>query len=451
MLGSVARTLEVLPLGVLELELRVCLHEVLVLGVLELKLSPCVQEVLASLRGAGVSRAVSGGATIGGAGAPSAGPGDPGTGRVAADGTGSEGGASGALGSGQGATADPDTTPPPHPYPTQHYARLRRAPATAAGGAAGAAATIMAGTTGAAGAAVATVGARAAAAGGGAAATGAGAAAAVAAVVAAAGAAAKAAAYASCLWPLGPWSPLPFLPPPPLLLSTVPRFLLLTPPRLFSLVLSLRCPLLFLTLGLLALLSALTASLSTLVTDYYRTYCLVLSRVLASLVTDPRASLSSVSALTVTVTEFATTRRLDYATRVVDAPPTRPLAFGGESALGCDALEDRQIELGFLASASPSCLCLGPWASQWRAAMDAKMASYRSTGTYVNKVSPPGANVVVGMWIFNVKRPPESPPFFKARYVARGFSQHEGVDFFPAFAPSPKMTTLCVLLQVAAQ
>ncbi|CAI5482812.1 unnamed protein product [Closterium sp. Yama58-4] len=388
MLGSVARTLEVLPLGVLELELRVCLHEVLVLGVLELKLSPCVQEVLASLRGAGVSRAVSGGATIGGAGAPSAGPGDPGTGRVAADGTGSEGGASGALGSGQGATADPDTTPPPHPYPTQHYARLRRAPATAAGGAAGAAATIMAGTTGAAGAAVATVGARAAAAGGGAAATGAGAAAAVAAVVAAAGAAAKAAAYASCLWPLGPWSPLPFLPPPPLLLSTVPH---------------------------------------------------------------PRASLSSVSALTVTVTEFATTRRLDYATRVVDAPPTRPLAFGGESALGCDALEDRQIELGFLASASPSCLCLGPWASQWRAAMDAKMASYRSTGTYVNKVSPPGANVVVGMWIFNVKRPPESPPFFKARYVARGFSQHEGVDFFPAFAPSPKMTTLCVLLQVAAQ
>ncbi|CAI7889070.1 unnamed protein product [Closterium sp. NIES-54] len=86
--------------------------------------------------------------------------------------------------------------------------------------------------------------------------------------------------------------------------------------------------------------SALTASISTPDTDYYRTYHPVLLRVLASLVTHPRSSLSSVSALTAAVTEFATTRRLDYDTRVVAAPPTSPLAVGCESALGCDALED---------------------------------------------------------------------------------------------------------------
>ncbi|CAI7802368.1 unnamed protein product [Closterium sp. NIES-54] len=34
---------------------------------------------------------------------------------------------------------------------------------------------------------------------------------------------------------------------------------------------------------------------------------------------------------------------------------------------------------------------------------------------------PPGANIVSDMWIFRVKRPPGSPPVFKARYVARGF------------------------------
>ncbi|CAI5483786.1 unnamed protein product [Closterium sp. Yama58-4] len=93
----------------------------------------------------------------------------------------------------------------------------------------------------------------------------------------------------------------------------------------------------------------------------------------------------------------------------------------------------------------------GPWASQWRAAMDAEMATYRSTGTYVDEVPPPGANVVDGMWIYRVKRPPGSPPVFKARYVARGFSQREGVDFFQTFAPTPIMTTLRVLLHVAAQ
>ncbi|CAI7896988.1 unnamed protein product [Closterium sp. NIES-53] len=50
-----------------------------------------------------------------------------------------------------------------------------------------------------------------------------------------------------------------------------------------------------------------------------------------------------------------------------------------------------------------------------------------------------------------VKRPLGSPPVFKARYVARGFSQRQGVDFFQTFSPTPKVTTLRVLLHVAAQ
>ncbi|CAI7847834.1 unnamed protein product [Closterium sp. NIES-54] len=83
--------------------------------------------------------------------------------------------------------------------------------------------------------------------------------------------------------------------------------------------------------------------------------------------------------------------------------------------------------------------------------MDAEMASWKSTGTYVDEVPPPGANIVNGMWIFRVKRPPGSPPAFKERYVARGFSQRQGVDYFQTFSPTPKMTTLWVLLHVAAQ
>ncbi|CAI7893985.1 unnamed protein product [Closterium sp. NIES-53] len=78
------------------------------------------------------------------------------------------------------------------------------------------------------------------------------------------------------------------------------------------------------------------------------------------------------------------------------------------------------------------------------------MASWKSTGTYVDEVPPPGAIIVSGMWIFRVKWPPGSPPVFKARYVARGFSQRQGVDFFQTFSPTPKMTTLWVLLHVAA-
>ncbi|CAI7925560.1 unnamed protein product [Closterium sp. NIES-54] len=173
------------------------------------------------------------------------------------------------------------------------------------------------------------------------------------------------------------------------------------------------------------------------ITYYYHDACPVVSHVLASLVTDPCAPLLSVSALTIGVADFASTRRFDYATRVVAAPPPRPLSIGGEFALGCDVLEDRQFELEFLAATSPSlCAMLlslggdpdaldiptprtyreavsGKWASQWKAAMDAELASWRSTGTYVDAVPPPRANVVDGMWLFKVKRPPAAQRDYK--------------------------------------
>ncbi|CAI7839876.1 unnamed protein product [Closterium sp. NIES-53] len=70
------------------------------------------------------------------------------------------------------------------------------------------------------------------------------------------------------------------------------------------------------------------------------------------------------------------------------------------------------------------------------------MASWKSTGTYVDEFPPYRANTVDGMWIFRVKQPPGSPPAFKARYVVRGFCQRQGVDYFQTFSPTPKMTTL---------
>ncbi|CAI7784354.1 unnamed protein product [Closterium sp. NIES-53] len=65
------------------------------------------------------------------------------------------------------------------------------------------------------------------------------------------------------------------------------------------------------------------------------------------------------------------------------------------------------------------------------------MASWRSTGTYVDAVFPPGANVVDGMWIFKVKRPPGSPLVFKARtllevLVSQDYELHS-LDFSTPF------------------
>ncbi|CAI7777526.1 unnamed protein product, partial [Closterium sp. NIES-54] len=199
------------------------------------------------------------------------------------------------------------------------------------------------------------------------------------------------------------------------------------------------------------------------------------ARLLATAVTDPSFESAAASALVAELLDFAAACRLDYASALVaESVLAGPPSVGGECALGTDVLEDRQEDFECLAAAVPRFASLllapegdpnahdiptprsyaeaitGPYSSQWQAAMDATMASWKSTGTYVDEVPPPGVNIVDGMWIFRVKRPPGSPPAFKARYVARGFSQRQGVDYFQT-SPTPKMTTLRVLLHVAAQ
>ena len=39
---------------------------------------------------------------------------------------------------------------------------------------------------------------------------------------------------------------------------------------------------------------------------------------------------------------------------------------------------------------------------------------------------------------------------FKARLVAQGYSQVEGLDFQDSFAPTTRMTTICTVIAVAA-
>ncbi|CAI5969056.1 unnamed protein product [Closterium sp. NIES-64] len=181
--------------------------------------------------------------------------------------------------------------------------------------------------------------------------------------------------------------------------------------------------------------------------DSLRAASPTVTRLLATVVTDPSFESAAASALVAELVDFAATCRLDYAASLVaESESVCPPSVGGDCALGTDVLEDRQEEFGCLAAALPHLVSM-----LWQTAMDAEMASWKSTGTYVDEVPPPGANIVSGMWIFRVKRPPGSPPVFKARYVARGFSQRQGVDFFQSFSPTPKMTTLRVLLHVAAQ
>ncbi|CAI7896714.1 unnamed protein product, partial [Closterium sp. NIES-54] len=174
--------------------------------------------------------------------------------------------------------------------------------------------------------------------------------------------------------------------------------------------------------------------------DSFRAVSPTITRFLAIVVTDPSSESTAASALVAELVDFAAHCRLDNATSLV-----------AESASVCPPSVGDPDAPDIPTPRSYAEAIEGPYSSQWQSAMDAEMASWKSTGTYVDEVPPPGANIVTGMWIFRVKRPPGSPPVFKARYVARGFSQQQGVDYFQTFSPTPKMTTLRVLLHVAAQ
>ncbi|CAI7901199.1 unnamed protein product [Closterium sp. NIES-54] len=181
--------------------------------------------------------------------------------------------------------------------------------------------------------------------------------------------------------------------------------------------------------------------------DLVRAASPTVSRLLATVVTDPSFESTAAPSLVAELVDFAAACRLDYATALVaESESASPPSVGGECALGTDVLEDKQEDFECLAAAVPRSASMllapegdldvpdiptprsyaeaitGPYSSQWQAAMDAEMASSKSTGTYVDAVPPSGANIVDGMWIFRVKRPPGSPPAFKARYVARGYS-----------------------------
>ncbi|CAI7815445.1 unnamed protein product [Closterium sp. NIES-53] len=171
--------------------------------------------------------------------------------------------------------------------------------------------------------------------------------------------------------------------------------------------------------------------------DIARAASPIIPRLLATVVTDPSFESTAASALVAELVDFAAACHLDYATSLTTVPHLVAMLL---------ALEGDPDAPDIPTPHSYAEAITGPYSSQWQTAMDAEMASWKSTCTYVDAVPPSGANIVDGMWIFRVKLPPGSPPVFKNLYVARGFSQQQGNFFFQTFSPTPKMTTLQVLL-----
>lgn len=92
-----------------------------------------------------------------------------------------------------------------------------------------------------------------------------------------------------------------------------------------------------------------------------------------------------------------------------------------------------------------------PDACNWYKAMDSEMYSLISHQVWSLCPLPEGKQAISGRWIFKTKTDTEGNiTKYKARFVARGYSQIEGLDFTETFAPVVRKETVRALLALAA-
>jgi len=79
------------------------------------------------------------------------------------------------------------------------------------------------------------------------------------------------------------------------------------------------------------------------------------------------------------------------------------------------------------------------------------MDSITANGTWEVVDKPVGCRPIGYKWVFKKKlRPHGTIEKYKARLVAKGFTQKDDEDFFDTYSPIARLTTIRVLLSLAA-
>jgi hypothetical protein len=85
--------------------------------------------------------------------------------------------------------------------------------------------------------------------------------------------------------------------------------------------------------------------------------------------------------------------------------------------------------------------------SNWQTAMDSEMESLTENKTFEVTELPKGKNKIGGRWVYATKSDVDGNVKFKARYVAKGYSQKENVDYNETYSPTAHMTSIRMLTQ----
>lgn len=89
---------------------------------------------------------------------------------------------------------------------------------------------------------------------------------------------------------------------------------------------------------------------------------------------------------------------------------------------------------------------------EWKKAIDSEYQSLLKNKTWTACDLPKNRNAISNKWVFKLKRKADGTvDKYKARLVARGFSQKLGFDYNETYAPVAKLVTLKILLAIASK
>ena len=113
--------------------------------------------------------------------------------------------------------------------------------------------------------------------------------------------------------------------------------------------------------------------------------------------------------------------------------------------------EEDEMILGESISPTSSEALDGPFKNEWYQAMTEEVSSLLRNGTWELVPRPKNRKIISSKWVLKLKKDANGNPIrFKARVVARGFTQVQGIDFKETFAPTLRISPMRLVWGITA-